>query len=49
MGDRRLVLESTRDVTERKRWESRQETMVRELTHRMKNMLAVVQAWRTRA
>jgi two-component system CheB/CheR fusion protein len=38
------VLESTRDITERKRWESRQETMVRELTHRVKNTLAVVQA-----
>jgi two-component system CheB/CheR fusion protein len=44
VGDRRLVLESTRDITERKRWESRQETMLRELTHRVKNMLAVVQA-----
>ena len=44
MGGLRLVLESTRDITERKRWESRQETMLRELTHRMKNMLAVVQA-----
>jgi two-component system, chemotaxis family, CheB/CheR fusion protein len=43
-GDRRLVLESTRDITERKRWESRQETILRELTHRVKNMLAVVQA-----
>jgi two-component system CheB/CheR fusion protein len=44
VGDLRLVLESTRDITERKRWESRQETMLRELTHRVKNMLAVVQA-----
>ena len=44
VANRRLVLESTRDITERKRWEKRQETMVSELTHRVKNTLAVVQA-----
>jgi two-component system CheB/CheR fusion protein len=44
VGEHRLVLESTRDVTERKRWERRQQTMLRELTHRVKNMLTVVQA-----
>ena len=44
LGTRRLVLESVRDITERKRSEKRQETMLRELTHRVKNTLAVVQA-----
>lgn len=41
---RRLVLESTRDITERKSWEKRQELMVAELSHRVKNTLAVVQS-----
>jgi two-component system CheB/CheR fusion protein len=44
IGGRRLALESTRDVTERKSWESRQELLLGELTHRVKNTLAVVQA-----
>jgi two-component system CheB/CheR fusion protein len=41
---RRLVLESTRDVTERKLWEQRQRLLLGELSHRVKNTLAVVQA-----
>jgi len=44
VGGRRLVLESARDITERKQLERRQETILRELTHRVKNTLAVVQA-----
>jgi two-component system, chemotaxis family, CheB/CheR fusion protein len=42
---RRLVMESTRDITERKTWEKRQELMVSELSHRVKNTLAVVQSF----
>jgi two-component system CheB/CheR fusion protein len=41
---RRLVLESTRDITESKLWEGRQRLLLRELTHRVKNTLAVVQS-----
>lgn len=41
---RQLALESTRDVTERKAWELQQRLLLRELTHRVKNTLAVVQA-----
>jgi two-component system CheB/CheR fusion protein len=41
---RRLALESTRDVTERKAWETQQKLLLRELTHRVKNTLAVVQS-----
>ncbi len=44
VGDRRLALESTRDVTERKMFEERQQLLLRELSHRIKNTLAVVQA-----
>jgi two-component system CheB/CheR fusion protein len=33
---RRLVLETTRDVTERKAWEARQKLLLSELTHRVK-------------
>jgi two-component system CheB/CheR fusion protein len=44
MEGRRLVLESTRDVTERKQWEKRQHLLLAELTHRVKNTLTVVQA-----
>ena len=40
----RLVLESTRDITERKAWEERQNMLLHELSHRVKNTLAVVQA-----
>jgi two-component system CheB/CheR fusion protein len=39
-----LVLESTRDITERKSAEDRQRILLQELTHRMKNTLSVVQA-----
>ena len=41
---RRLVLESTRDISERKSWEARQQLLLRELTHRVKNTLAIVQS-----
>lgn len=41
---RRLVFESTHDITERKQWEVRQRLLLRELTHRVKNTLAVIQA-----
>ena len=44
MNGRRLALESTRDVTERRQWEHRQQVLLRELSHRVKNTLAVVQA-----
>jgi two-component system, chemotaxis family, CheB/CheR fusion protein len=41
---RRLVLESTRDVTQRKALQDRQQLLLAELTHRVKNTLAVVQS-----
>lgn len=41
---KRLVLESTRDISERKTWEERQQLLLRELTHRVKNTLAIVQS-----
>jgi len=41
---RRLALESTHDITERKDFERRQQLLMRELSHRIKNTLAVVQA-----
>ncbi|ASY66611.1 Chemotaxis protein methyltransferase CheR (plasmid) [Sinorhizobium sojae CCBAU 05684] len=44
LGDRRLVLEGTRDVTELKRWEHRRQLLLSELSHRVKNTLAVVQS-----
>jgi two-component system CheB/CheR fusion protein len=52
MGARKYVLESTRDVTQVKAWEARQKMLLGELTHRVKNILAVVQGivhqtWRT--
>ncbi|HLG90218.1 MAG TPA: chemotaxis protein CheB [Alphaproteobacteria bacterium] len=43
-GDRRLVLESTLNITEHKNWEERQRTLLGELTHRVKNTLTVVMA-----
>jgi two-component system CheB/CheR fusion protein len=43
-GGRRLVLESTRDVTEVRQWIRRQRLLMDELTHRVKNTLAVVQS-----
>jgi two-component system CheB/CheR fusion protein len=39
-----FVLESTRDITDRKAWEERQQMLRRDLTHRLKNMLTVVQS-----
>jgi two-component system, chemotaxis family, CheB/CheR fusion protein len=39
-----LVLESIRDITERKSWEKRQQLLLAELSHRVKNTLAVVQS-----
>jgi len=44
VNGRRLALESTRDITERKLWERRQQLLLAELTHRVKNTLSVVQA-----
>jgi two-component system, chemotaxis family, CheB/CheR fusion protein len=41
---RRLVLESVRDVTQRRALQARQQLLLGELTHRVKNTLAVVQA-----
>jgi two-component system CheB/CheR fusion protein len=41
---RHVALESTRDVTERKHFEKRQRLLLGELSHRIKNTLAVVQA-----
>ena len=40
----RLVLETTRDVTQRKALQERQQLLLGELTHRVKNTLAVVQS-----
>jgi two-component system CheB/CheR fusion protein len=44
MDGRRLVLESAHDITDRKQWERRQQLLLNELTHRVKNTLSVVQA-----
>jgi two-component system CheB/CheR fusion protein len=44
MNGRRLALESTHDITERRLWEQRQQMLLRELSHRVNNTLAVVQA-----
>ncbi|WGF89259.1 chemotaxis protein CheB [Marinivivus vitaminiproducens] len=44
MGEHRLVLESTRDVTDQKRWAEQQMLLLNELSHRVKNILAVVAA-----
>ena len=44
VGGQRLVLESTRDITERKTLQERQQLLLGELTHRVKNTLAVVQS-----
>ncbi|WP_085035278.1 HWE histidine kinase domain-containing protein [Ensifer aridi] len=44
LGDRRLVLESTRDITDEKRWERRRQLLLGEMSHRVKNTLAVVQS-----
>ncbi len=37
-------MESTRDITERKLWEQRQQLLLGELAHRVKNTLSVVQS-----
>lgn len=44
VGERRLVLESTRDVTDQKLWEQRRQLLLHELSHRVSNTLAVVQS-----
>ncbi|MEH2488876.1 PAS domain S-box-containing protein [Bradyrhizobium sp. AZCC 2230] len=44
VGGQQLALESTRDVSERKAWERLQNLLLRELTHRVKNTLTVVQS-----
>jgi len=44
VGGQQLALESTRDVTERKAWDTQQKLLLRELTHRVKNTLTVVQS-----
>ena len=44
VNGRRLVLESTRDVTGRKRWEEQQKLLLDELSHRVRNTLTVVQS-----
>lgn len=44
LGERRLVLESTRDVTDQKNWERRRQLLISELSHRVSNTLAVVQS-----
>ncbi len=44
LGERRLVLESTRDITDQKRWERRRQLLLGEMSHRVKNTLAVVQS-----
>jgi two-component system, chemotaxis family, CheB/CheR fusion protein len=41
---KRLALECTRDITERTAWETRQQMLLGELTHRVKNTLTVVQS-----
>lgn len=43
-GEHRLVLESTHDITEYKAFEERQQLLIRELNHRVKNTLAIVQS-----
>ena len=42
---KRFVLESTRDITESKAWTERQALLLRELTHRVKNTLTIVQSF----
>jgi two-component system CheB/CheR fusion protein len=44
LDGRKLALESTRDITDRKLWEQRQQLLLGELTHRVKNTLSVVQS-----
>ncbi|MBV8472112.1 MAG: PAS domain S-box protein, partial [Hyphomicrobiales bacterium] len=44
LNGRRLVLESTRDITDQKKWEQRRQLLLAELSHRVSNTLAVVQS-----
>ncbi|MCC6888882.1 MAG: PAS domain-containing protein [Hyphomicrobiales bacterium] len=44
VDDRRLVFESSRNIADRKNWEYRQQLLLSELAHRVKNILTVVQA-----
>jgi two-component system CheB/CheR fusion protein len=44
LDGRRLVMESTRDITDRRIWEQRQQLLLGELAHRVKNTLSVVQS-----
>ncbi|WP_199902593.1 chemotaxis protein CheB [Azospirillum sp. B4] len=44
VAGRRLVLESTRDITDQKKWEQRRQLLLGELRHRVGNTLAVVQS-----
>jgi PAS domain S-box-containing protein len=44
VGQRRLVLESTRDITDQKKWEKRRQLLLAELSHRVSNTLTVVQS-----
>jgi len=41
---RRLVFESTRDVTDQHQWEARQRLLLGELSHRVKNTLTAIQS-----
>src|SRR5215472_6710920 len=43
-GGRRLVFESTRDVTDQHQWEARQQLLLGELSHRVKNTLTAIQS-----
>jgi two-component system, chemotaxis family, CheB/CheR fusion protein len=42
VGGQQLALESTRDVTERKAWETQQRLLLRELAHHVNNTRTVV-------
>jgi two-component system CheB/CheR fusion protein len=44
VNGRRYALESTRDVTQMRAWAARQELLLNELTHRVKNTLTVIQS-----
>jgi two-component system, chemotaxis family, CheB/CheR fusion protein len=41
---RRLVLESARDITDRKAWEAKQRLLLGELSHRVRNTLTIILA-----
>jgi two-component system CheB/CheR fusion protein len=44
VSGRRIALESTRDVTQVRAWAARQQLLLNELTHRVKNTLTVIQS-----